>query len=264
MASLDVKSQTLIEPLWITDSTVRAVAKSEKHLYLGGDFTYLGPNTGSLASVHMQTGKVAFGLPRVNGTIKAMVTDSLGGTIIAGNFTQVDGIARNRLARITPEHQLDPAWDVSANGEIFALELAGNKLFMGGAFTEVSSTKRNHLAVIDAYKTTILPWNPDVPIETDTIYTLALYKNKIIVAGNFSVIAKEIRHNLACLDTANTSVTTWDPHPNGPVNTIAIRDTLLYVAGNFSQVGAIQRKKNGVHTIDKRNGNRLVCSDIRK
>lgn len=225
---------------------VRAVARDEKRIYIGGDFTYVGPNTGSLAIFNQTNGKTINTLPKVNGTVRALVTDEAGGIILGGNFTKVDGVPRNRLARLTPEFKLDTAWNPGANGEVFALLRICNKLYVGGAFTEVSWARRNKIAVLNVLSAQPLPWNPDVPIETDTVYCLAATDSTVLVGGNFRVIGSEIRMHLAALDTntnhARQRARPWDPAPGGPVLSLCLNDTALFIGGRFNTVSGVPRR----------------------
>jgi hypothetical protein len=239
-------AQTLQENFWVADSAVRAVVRDEKRFYIGGDFTYIGPNTGSLAVLNLTNGKALANLPRVNGTIRALATDEAGGIIMGGNFTKVDGVARNRLARLLPDFKLDSTWNPGANGEVFALLRMGGRLFVGGAFTEVGGARRNKIAALDARTATPLPWNPDVPIETDTVYCLAAADSAVLVGGNFRVIGSEIRMHLARLDTSTNPAAqraaAWDPAPAGPVLCLAVKDSVVFIGGRFASVGGVPRR----------------------
>jgi len=49
-------TQTIRENLWATNGTVRAIAEANDAIYIGGDFTYVGPVTGSAVAIDAATG----------------------------------------------------------------------------------------------------------------------------------------------------------------------------------------------------------------
>jgi len=54
---------------------------------------------------------------------------------------------------------------------------------------------------------------------------------------SFTTINGQARPYLAALDATTGTLIDWDPHPNGGVAALAMRDTTLYVGGGFSQIG---------------------------
>src|SRR5437667_3517164 len=98
----------LVNPhLWATNGVVRAMALSGNTLYIGGDFTYVGPNTGGFANIDATSVTVVPGSPHVDGTVYASAADGQGGWYIGGNFTRVWGEPRSNLAHIRPDGTLD-------------------------------------------------------------------------------------------------------------------------------------------------------------
>jgi len=84
------------ENTWVTNGTVNATASSNGIVYIGGAFTYIGPNIGAGAPIDTTTGQVAATFPEVRGGIvNTVVSDGSGGWYIGGTFTTVGGIASN-------------------------------------------------------------------------------------------------------------------------------------------------------------------------
>src|SRR5258708_3843532 len=71
---------------WITDGPVNAILATNGTVYIGGDFSYVGPRTGPLALFNQATGKLQAAPPPINGTVKAVVSDGSGGWYIGGTF----------------------------------------------------------------------------------------------------------------------------------------------------------------------------------
>src|SRR5262245_48494108 len=82
---------------WITDGTVDSIARQGGVIYLGGDFAYVGPPTGSFAATDAVTGAPLLDRARVNGFVLAVAPDGAGGWYIGGSFTSIDGLARSNL-----------------------------------------------------------------------------------------------------------------------------------------------------------------------
>ena len=108
--------------LWVTDGPVRAVAKNGNTLYIGGDFSYVGPYTGGGVPLSSSDGTALAGFPKVRGTVFAAQPDREGGWYIGGVFDSVGGQARQNLAHVRSDLMVD-AWNPGANERVYALAL---------------------------------------------------------------------------------------------------------------------------------------------
>ena len=109
------QSSTPREETWVTNGAVEAIVRTTDTIYIGGNFTYVGPNTGSGVPLDNATGQPVATFPKVNGTVNASVSDGIGGWYIGGSFTPVGGEARNRIAPILARGTVDPAWNPHAH-----------------------------------------------------------------------------------------------------------------------------------------------------
>jgi len=119
---------------WTTDGYVNTIVCRGDTTYIGGSFTGVGPPLKGGAALDALTGD--FDLrPGFDATVKAAVSDGSGGWYVGGDFTQVLGVTRNRLAHIGGDGSLDPDWNPGATGSVNALELSadGNSLYVLGA-----------------------------------------------------------------------------------------------------------------------------------
>ncbi|HMN28182.1 MAG TPA: delta-60 repeat domain-containing protein, partial [Caldilineaceae bacterium] len=104
--------------LWVVDGAVYGMARMGDVIYIGGDFTYVGPATGT--GVLLDT---IGGLPPptfsdvVDGNVSAAVADGHGGWYIGGSFSHVGGLARNRLAHLRADGSVDPQWNPDVGGQ---------------------------------------------------------------------------------------------------------------------------------------------------
>jgi uncharacterized delta-60 repeat protein len=107
-----------------------------------------------------------------NGPINAILRQADGRFVVGGEFTEIGGYSRNRLARLNPDGTVDPSFDVGAgpNGPIHALLLREDGLLaVGGNFSRFNGFLRGSVALVhlDA------PSSPQFSGEVINIYVTA-------------------------------------------------------------------------------------------
>src|SRR6187402_1396866 len=113
LLSLSALSQTLLPAFPVANGSVSTIVRHGNTIYLGGAFTYIGPNLPNGADIDATTGapNLAFDIP--NGNVSTAVPDGSGGWYIGGSFTSIGGQTRNRIARINADGSLH-AWNPNA------------------------------------------------------------------------------------------------------------------------------------------------------
>lgn len=219
-------------------------------VYLGGNFTYIGPNTGNGASLDIVTGSpLGSSLPRIDGEVRTVVSDGAGGWYIGGRMTAVNGVPRSHLAHITPDNTLDLSWNPVTDGVVRALALSGNRVYVGGDFSTVGGQGRGCIAALDAVTGAVTPWSPNANFG---VYSLAVSGNILYVGGFFSTIGGQSRSRLAAFDEATGLVTDWNPSVDNYVNALAVSGNTVYAGGFIDAVGG-QARRN-VAAIDAATG----------
>jgi uncharacterized delta-60 repeat protein len=72
---------------------------------------------------------------QIDGPVLALALDSSGNIIAGGQFTHVNGTARNNLARLTTNGAVDNTFALATDGTVFALAAdAQNSIFLAGGF----------------------------------------------------------------------------------------------------------------------------------
>ncbi len=86
----------------------------------------------------------------VGGRIRAAAVDSCGRLLVAGGFTNLNGTARNNIARLLPSGAIDPTFQTGGfDGDINTLlVLPDDSVFIGGAFTQVDGVRRPGFAFL--------------------------------------------------------------------------------------------------------------------
>jgi hypothetical protein len=243
---------------YVTNGTVNAVAHSEGATYIGGAFSQVGPATGPSVGVSLSTAK-DLSLPRVWGgsaVIDAVAQDEKGGFFVGGNFTHVAGVACSNLAYIESSGEVNTNWCPNPNGTVQALAFSGSTVYVGGAFTEVGGSLREHIAAVCAIAKcegevaagNATAWNPEA---NAGVATLAISGTTVYAGGEFTTIGGETRERIAAIcaiakcegEVAAGDVTAWNPKANGVVDTIVVSGTTVYAGGAFTEIGGSLRER---------------------
>ncbi len=245
-------TQSLVDQMPITDGPIDAIVNDGSAIYIGGHFSYVGPNTGGGASVDLSTSSVNSSTPRVDGTVYVAVPDGTGGWYIGGSFDLVGGILAQNIAHIKSDFSVDPNWNpytTSALGTVYSMALSGSILYIGGQFTHVDGQSRTNLAAINISDGTVTSWDP----ETDSgIYTqvlsLAVSGSTIFAGGSFTAIGGAAINRFAAIDASTGTAVSRTPDVSSTVRAIAVSGSTVYIGGDFTLVGGLTR--NHIAAID--------------
>jgi len=100
-----------------------------------------------------------------NATVRAMVVQSNGYVIVAGDFTSIGGTQRNRIARLNSTGALDTSFlpQSGADGPIHAVVLQSDgKILIGGEFTTYNGVSRNRIARLNTDGNLDITFDPGV------------------------------------------------------------------------------------------------------
>jgi hypothetical protein len=193
-------------PTWQTNGRVLAVAYSGTTVYLAGTFTSVRP---------------------------------------PGSRPGVGEVARSRAAAIDAATGQLLAWNPNANGEVRALAVAGQRVYLGGSFSRVGGQTRSRLAAVDATSGALTGWNRQVSAKVNA---LATDGSTVWLGGSFTSVGGSSRLRLAAVSATTAAVTAFradvdgEAEGSGPyVNALALRGSELYVAGAFSSIGGVAR-----------------------
>ncbi len=243
----------------IDNATVFALALSPDGLtlYAGGQFNSVesGTTRDYVAAFDTTDGSVTAFDPSAGATIYALALSSDGGTLyMGGEFGTFDGGAtfRNYVGAFTTVGAgTVTAFDPDADSTVRALALSDDDgtLYMGGDFTsfDATATARNYAGAFTTVGAgTVTAFDPNAD---GTVRTLALSPDEtsIYTGGSFTTIGGGSRTALAKLDTSDGAlVSAFDATVTGNgqhVHSIALStdETTLYVAGDFTDIGAETR-----------------------
>jgi uncharacterized delta-60 repeat protein len=208
------------------DAAVNAVALQDGKILVGGAFTTInGSPRRGLARLNANgtvdnTFQTGFG---ANGAVQDILLLENGKILIVGDFTQYNGQAAGRVARLNADGTLDTTFHSGSgavalpgagpNAIVYAVAQQGDgKFIIGGDFTSVTSTNgalaRVRVARLNADGSLDASFNAgDGP--NDTVYTIAVQPEdgRIIVGGKFTQVDRVPRGGIARFNNDKTFIT---------------------------------------------------------
>jgi hypothetical protein len=228
---------------WRTDDNVNALAMDEANnrVIIGGAFRYVGPPQNYLSFMDATTGAPAPGIAHPNRPVRCAIPDGQGGWYIGGEFTEVGGISRQRLAHLNAAGQVT-SWNAIASSTVTHLSLDGNVLYVGGNFEQLNLSARDGLGALNATTGALLAWSPVISGGSATLTSLLAHSGRVYLAGFFTSVNGEPRDKLAAVEGTSGAVLPWAPAIAGWAGCLeALGDTVL-VGGFFSQIGGAPRQ----------------------
>ena len=232
---------------WITDGPVNAILATNGAVYIGGDFSYVGPRTGPVASFDQAAGTLLASPPRINGPVKAAVPDGSGGWFIGGSFTLIGTSAITNVAHLKPDLTPDTAWNARLIGNsVNALALDSGRLYIGGTFTKLNGVTLSGGLVGVSAASPVMNWNP---LLTGTVNAMQIVGGLIYVGGNFTSVGSSNVQNLAVISTTTALPTAFNPSTvDSAVFALFVTATNVYVGGQFTTIGT--KSKNRLAALD--------------
>lgn len=239
ICAVTASAQTV--PQVTASGQVYTTVRSGNTVYIGGNFTKVGPSSPNGTLVDTATGAASYNLPFPNNTVSCVIPDGRGGFYISGGFTMVGDQPRNRIAQIGADGTLQP-FNPGANGAVSAMLLLNGKLYVAGGFSAAGGQNRNRIAVLDTATGQATAFNPGLNASITLIYSLLQSNGKLYVSGIFSNMAGLARGNIIALDTATGSaISTFNANCVGAVNKTLIIGDKLYLGGSMTSVGGQAR-----------------------
>ena len=226
-----------------------AVSGDGTRLFAGGFFTQMsGTARSGLAALNAANGALdtSFNPAPSAGGVETMALTPAGRLLLGGGFTKIGGTTRNRLAAVNAATgALDASWAPSADGTVhtFRLSADGTKVFVGGAFANISGSARSRLALLSATGSGAVDgtWKPAADADVSAL-ALSADESRLFAAGSFTRLGGEKRNHLGALSTTGAgAVDTWDPNASMPAMTVAPSPTLVFAGGTFATVNGTAR-----------------------
>jgi hypothetical protein len=212
------------------DGTVYRIIQIGSRVYMGGSFTQVRNansntvlNIPRLVAFDATTGQIDTGFQaQVNGTVRALAASADGQSIyVGGTFTTVNGGTSRRVAMLNAATGVKvPTFNpATLSAGVLDMRLVGNRLIVGGTFQTVGGVTRRGLAALnpatgaadasinmglDGARTTSTGATSPVKVEALDVMPNG---SRLIILGNFSVVAGQARHQLAVINLTTNPAT---------------------------------------------------------
>ncbi len=227
---------------WLPDEPIETLCVDGGRLYIGGQFSQVGPYTGPYAVMAASTGLPDLSWPRCDGYVNAVAADGQGGWYVGGLFNHFGGQPRMNLAHVLGNGQVGSLSTVV--GEVFALTVEGPLLYVGGSFQTAGGQERDLVAALDPTTGAATGWAPITQHmnTSDRVSKIVVDGDTVYLSGYFDTPTVFPRRNLAAVSASTGSlISTFDPDPDGTVQDLVLSGSTLYAGGWFTHIGGAQR-----------------------
>jgi uncharacterized delta-60 repeat protein len=224
------------------------VVQSDGKILIGGAFTSLSPNGGTVVTrnhiARLNTdGTLDTGFdPNANGPVGSIALQADGKILVGGGFSganSIGGQTRNYMARLDPTTGLADSFNPGADNTIGSITIqTDGKILVTGNFASIGGQPRNRIARLDAMTGLADSFNPNPDGSVGLIAVQA--DSKILVTGFFTNIGGQPRTHIARLDATTGLADTFDANLTGGgyFNAIAVQaDGKILVGGYFIHFG---------------------------
>ena len=237
-------------------SVLAIVCQTDGRIVLGGSFTNVNNVRHNFVARVAANGAVDTTFNPVsagpNNPVFAVAETFTGSTrklLVGGEFTSINSVSRNFIARLNDDGSLDQGFQVGlgANGNVFAIGVQPDgKAIIGGDFTAVGQVTRHHVARLNTDGSVDLSFDPGAGA-SDSVRSIAVQLDgRIVIGGLFTNVNRTALNHLARLTDRGAVDDTFTPGLgfNDVVTTIAIQpDTRIVLGGQFTLCNGVTRHR---------------------
>lgn len=175
-----------------------------------------------------------------NGVVRTTAVQPDGKIIIGGDFSSINGMGSNRIARLNSDGSLDLSFNpgTGANGTISATAVQSDgKIIIGGSFTTFNGTPSNRIARLNTDGSLDISFNPGTGANATVNNTAIQSDGKIIIGGSFTSFDGTIARRIARLNSDGVLDASFNPGtgPNDQVLASTIQpDGKIIIGGSFT------------------------------
>ena len=234
------------------------VVQPDGKILIGGDFTtFVQRRSGGHAQPHRPAepgrhARHAFD-PNANGPVYSIAVQADGKILAGGDFGNIGGQTRNRIARLDATTGLADSFDPNAGVLSMQSRCRRTARFWWAAVSRatIGGQTRNLIARLDAMTGLADSFNPNA---NNDVYSIVVQADgKILAGGDFTNIGGQARNRIARLDATTGLADSFDPNANGAVNSIAVQaDGKILAGGDFTIIGG--QTRNHIARLDATTG----------
>lgn len=234
-----------------------AAVQSDGSILLAGNFTAIQGSPRNRLVRLTPSGSVDtsfdLNLPGPDDAVRAIALQSDGNILIGGDFANVNGTPRARIARLigangTLDLSFDPGSGASASVRALTLRTDGS-IWVAGDFTSYNGTNRNRIALLSSAGSLNGTFDPGSGPNASVLAVTEQPDGKLLIAGEFTSVSGSARAYVARLLATGALDTGFDPGPaaNNPIYAVELLPgNRTFVAGSFTSGDLIH---NGTGTL---------------
>lgn len=253
--------------------------QADDKLLIGGTFvTYTGTSQNHLVRLNANGRKdTSFNIGSgFNDNVRAVIYQTDGKLLVAGDFTTFTGSTNNRIIRLNSNGTKDTSFNVGTgfNNSVFAMALQSDgKIVVAGAFTSFSGSTKGKIVRLNTNGTIDATFNTGTGYSS-TILGLGLQSTgKIIVGGAAGTFSGQTVHSITRLNTNGHLDTTFSiggsslgNYDSIGIEALAIQaDDKILAGGNFFTnlpSGSIRFNADGTRDTNFANGGFGITGDV--
>ena len=225
--------------------------QSDGKIIIGGDFSNLGGGNVRNGVARFNTNGTIDNTftfsGTTNATIRKVKTQSDDKILVGGNYTTINGVAKNRITRLNADGTSDATFlGTGANNYVLDIEVqSDNKILLSGDFTDYNGSLANRFIRLNANGTLEGIFNNC----NATVRSLTLLNNgSIVLGGQFNLAPTYSAIRIAVLNSDLTYNTTFaNPSANNTVFTTSLlADGRIAVGGDFTFFRGLARNRGAV------------------
>lgn len=220
-------------------------------ILIGGNFTsYAGQhnrivriNADGLIDTSFHAGLGA------NASVTKLLVLNNGKILICGNFTSINGINRNRIARLNATGSVDTTFNPGTGANAIISDMAitnDGEILAGGLFTTFNGVNLSYIARLNNDGSIDNRFSPSIGPNNQVRAILPLPDGRIIIGGSFTTYNTFTANRLVCINP-NGSLNNLIPAANGTngaIHTIKqLPDGKLLLGGEFNRVNGITKNR---------------------
>lgn len=253
---------------WATaNSYVYALYVDGSACYVGGYFTQLTPPGGSatarnyIGGINISNGNITTFNPSPNNDVFA-ITKAGSNLYFGGQFTQINGTARNYLASTNTSGTLQ-SWNPSANNTVNNIFIDSlNNIIIGGNFTGLQQNDRTYASIIKYSGKSLASW---APVLDYVVYDITYNTNRIFIGGGFHTVNGSARSGFAAFGLGGSLQTTNLNLAKGGTSNVTVYSLFssgnkIYIGGNFDKAKSSTRNNFAEADISSGSGTVLATN----
>jgi uncharacterized delta-60 repeat protein len=242
-----------------TDGAVNSIAlQGDGKLLLGGVFATVNDvsrlNIARLNTDGALDGGFQNPMVRVSGpflpSVDSVALQSDGRVLIGGEFTTVDGVSRNRIARLNGDGTLDPVFlngQTGADDTVYSVAVqSDDKVLIGGAFAKVNGVGRSRIARLNA-EGALDSGFQNTGLDGEVRSLVIQSDGKVLIGGSFANVSGVSRIGIARLHVDGSLDASFrEQGLSGVIGIFAVAvqsDGMVLIGGYFDSASGANRNR---------------------